>query len=59
MNSDDEDLNTTIPDLSDIPLDKLREIGGSPLAQSVALYRKRLREHGMPLSSFQAAACRR
>jgi hypothetical protein len=45
------DLETAIPDLTDIPLD---ELGGSALAQSIALYRERLRESGVPLSSFQA-----
>jgi hypothetical protein len=54
MNSDDEDLNTVILDLRDIPLNKLAELGGSPLAQSIVLYRKRIKERGMPLSSFQA-----
>ena len=44
-------ITTAIPDLSDIPL---AELGGSALAQSIELYRKRMRENGIPLSSFQA-----
>ena len=45
------DLTTAIPDLRDIPLDRL---GETPLAQSIRLYRQRLRENGVPLSSFNA-----
>jgi len=40
--------------LRDLPLDRLKELGGSALARSIALYRERLIETGMPLSSFQA-----
>ena len=54
MSSDDEKLSTAIPDLGDIPLDRLAELGGSALQRSIALYRERLKECGMPLSSFQA-----
>ena len=43
-----------IPDLRDLPLDKLAELGGTPLAHSIALYRERLKENGIPLSSFNA-----
>jgi hypothetical protein len=44
-------IQTAIPDLTAVPLEGL---GGSALAQSIALYRERLRENGVPLSSFQA-----
>jgi hypothetical protein len=47
-------LKTVIPDLRDIPLDQLPELGGTPLGRSIALYRERLKEHGVPLSSFNA-----
>lgn len=50
----DSDLETAIPDLRNIPVDRLAELGGSPLARSVALYRERLKEGGVPLSSFNA-----
>jgi hypothetical protein len=50
----DQALNTAIPDLRDLPLDLLEDLGGTALAHSIALYRERLRENGMPLSSFQA-----
>jgi FXSXX-COOH protein len=54
MTVEDEDLGTVIPDLRDIPLARLAELGGSVLAHSIDLYRKGLKERGMPLSSFQA-----
>ncbi len=54
MISQDKDIETTIPDLRDIPVSRLAELGSSALAHSVALYRERLRENGIPLSSFQA-----
>jgi|HubBroStandDraft_4_1064222.scaffolds.fasta_scaffold879291_2 hypothetical protein len=54
MTSQEKDLETTIPDLRDIPMNRLAELGSSALAHSIALYRERLRENGIPLSSFQA-----
>jgi hypothetical protein len=54
MTSQEKDLQTVIPDLRDLPVDRLAELGSSALAQSIALYRQRLRENGIPLSSFQA-----
>ena len=54
MASQEKDVETVIPDLRDIPLDRLAEFGSSALAHSIALYRERLRENGLPLSSFQA-----
>ena len=54
MPSQEKDIETVIPDLSDIPVDRLAELGSSALAHSIALYRERLRENGVPLSSFQA-----
>jgi FXSXX-COOH protein len=47
-----QDLKSAIPDLRDLPLDRLAELGGSALAHSIALYRQRLGESGVPLSSF-------
>lgn len=49
-----QDLETAIPDLRDLPLDRLAELGGSALAHSIALYRQRLDETGVPLSSFNS-----
>ena len=43
-----------IPDLRDIPLDKLAALGGTVLEHAIALYRQRLEEDGVPLSSFNA-----
>lgn len=49
-----QDMPTAIPDLTDVSLDALAELGDSPLAHSIALYRERLRQNGVPLSSFNA-----
>jgi hypothetical protein len=54
MTTQQQDVNTAIPDLRDFPLDQLAELGASPLAHSIALYRERLKENGVPLSSFNA-----
>ena len=54
MTVPENDIETVIPDLRDIPVDRLAELGSSALAHSIALYRERLRENGVPLSSFQA-----
>jgi hypothetical protein len=48
------DLETAIPDLCDVPLDQIAEEGGAGLARAIALYRERLKQAGIPLSSFQA-----
>jgi FXSXX-COOH protein len=49
-----QELNSVIPDLRDLPLERLAELGDSVLAHSIALYRQRLKETGVPLSSFNA-----
>jgi FXSXX-COOH protein len=54
MTSQEKDIPTVIPDLRDLPVDRLAELGSSALANSIARYRERLRENGIPLSSFQA-----
>ena len=51
----EQELTCVIPDLRDLPLDRLAELGGSALAQSIALYRKRIKEIGIPLSSFNSS----
>jgi FXSXX-COOH protein len=48
------ELNSVIPDLGDLSLERLDELGDSVLAHSIALYRQRLTETGVPLNSFQA-----
>ena len=48
------ELSSAIPDLRDLPLERLAELGGSVLAHSIALYRQRLKETSAPLSSFTA-----
>lgn len=54
MTSQEKDIETAIPNLGDLPVSRLAELGSSALAHSIALYRQRLRENGIPLSSFQA-----
>ena len=54
MTSQENKLTTTIPDLRDFTLDRLAELGATPLANSIALYRERLKKNGIPLSSFNA-----
>ena len=54
MTSQQHDPQTQSPDLRNIPMDRIAELGASALAHSIALYRERLRENGIPLSSFQA-----
>ena len=41
-----------IPDLREIPLDRLAELGDSVLSHSLALYRERLREGGVLFNAF-------
>jgi len=43
-----------MPDLTGIPAGRLAELGGPGLARAIELYRERLRETGVPLSSFNA-----
>jgi FXSXX-COOH protein len=54
MTSQDQDHGSILPDLRDLPLDRLAELGDSVLAHSLALYRQRLKESGEPLNSFSA-----
>jgi hypothetical protein len=49
-----QDMKTVIPDLRNVTLDRLAELGATPLAHAVALYRERLKKNGVPLSSFNA-----
>jgi hypothetical protein len=48
------ELNSVIPDLRNLSLEGLAELGDSALAHSIALYCQRLKETGTPLSSFNA-----
>ena len=54
MTSEEQSMSTAIPDLRTIPLERLAGLGSSALALSIALYRERLKENGIPLSSFNA-----
>jgi len=46
---------SVIPDLRTVPLDRLAELGGSALAQSIMLYRHRVNENSVPLNSFNSS----
>ena len=39
-----QELNSVIPDLRELPLERLAELGDSVLAHSITLYRQRLKE---------------
>lgn len=54
MTMSDKELGSVIPDLRDLPLERLTEVADSVLAHSIALYRQRLKENAVPLSSFTA-----
>lgn len=54
MSLQQHELDSAIPDLRTISLERLAEMGDSALAHSIALYRQRLSETGAPLSSFNA-----
>lgn len=45
-------LESAIPDLRYVPLDQLKELRDSVLANSIALYKQRLAENGLALNSF-------
>lgn len=50
-----EQHGAAIPDLRHIPMDRLDEMGGSALKQSIMLYRRRMNEASVPLSSFNSS----
>ena len=54
MTSQNEELRSIVPDLRDLPLDELAQLGDSVLAHSLALYRQRLEDNGILLSNFSA-----
>jgi FXSXX-COOH protein len=51
MTLSEHELDSVIPDLRDLPMDQLAELGDSVLAHSIALYRQRL-NGSAPLNSF-------
>ena len=54
MNSHEQTLGSTIPDLRDVPLDRLAKLGDSVLANAIALYRQRLEGDGVPVYQFNS-----
>ncbi len=55
MSVQNKELDSVIPDLRDLSLERLAELGDSVLAHSIALYRQRLKETSAPLSSFNSS----
>lgn len=55
MSLQKQELNSVIPNLRDLSMERLAELGDSVLAHSIALYRQRLKETGLPLSSFTSS----
>ncbi|MBV9445423.1 MAG: FXSXX-COOH protein [Streptosporangiaceae bacterium] len=52
MTLPEQELESVIPDLRDVPMDQLADLGDSVLAHSIATYRQRLKGAGVPLNSF-------
>jgi FXSXX-COOH protein len=50
----EQELNSVIPDLRAIPLERLAELGDSVLANSIALYRQRLEDNSVPVYRFNS-----
>lgn len=55
MSVHNKELNSGIPDLGRLSLDRLADLDDTVLKQSIALYRRRLNEIGVPLNSFTAS----
>jgi FXSXX-COOH protein len=55
MSLQQQELISVIPDLRELPLEQLAELGDSVLADSITLYHQRLKEVGVPLSSFNSS----
>ena len=49
-----QDINPTIPDLREVPLDQLAKLGDSVLAHSIATYRQRIKGNEILLNSFNS-----
>jgi len=54
MTLPNQELRSINPDLRDVPLDQLADLGNSVLEHSFALYRQRLEENGPLLSAFNS-----
>jgi FXSXX-COOH protein len=48
-------FESAIPDLREVPMDRLAELAGPVLATSIDLYLQRLQESSVPLSSFSSS----
>lgn len=50
----EQPLKSAIPDLRNIPLERLAELGDSVLANSIDLYLQRLQDNRVPLNAFNS-----
>jgi hypothetical protein len=55
MAQSDDDLETSLPSLADMPLSQLERVRHPVLAMSIRLLLERLDEEQDPLNSFQAS----
>jgi len=55
MRPQKQELNSVIPDLRDLSLERLAELDDSVLAHSIALYRQRLLDPGVRLNAFSSS----
>lgn len=55
MTLHEQALYSAIPDLRDVPLERLAELGDSVLANSIALYLQRLEDNSAPVYRFNSA----
>jgi hypothetical protein len=54
MTVHEQALRSAIPDLRNIPLERLAEMSDSVLANSIALYLQRLQDNGVPVYRFNS-----
>jgi hypothetical protein len=54
MTLQNQELRPMDPDLRNVPVDQLAELGDSVLARSFALYRQRLEEDDLLVSAFNS-----
>jgi FXSXX-COOH protein len=55
MSAQPHELDGVLPDLRDLSLERLAELGETALGNSIAEARERSMENGAPLNSFSAS----
>jgi hypothetical protein len=51
----EQPLRSAIPNLLNVPIERLAELGDSVLANSIDLYRQRLQDTRVPLNAFSSS----